>query len=199
MSSPNILNFVPSAAFKNAVAKCMELLSEKNENLRLNEHQTTQKYYCHELLHESDFCVPTAKSIKEKAGKSKEQLQFEEHLLQLRSKQDQREYEKLTTYHADNAKAGTGHVGKDFAEAFKESTQALHLIIVLVGSFFVFYYLSHHFFQHTPGMNIVCGCVGLLLGVLVDIFLLIARQEKEERSAKKTPQKKEVIHKLKTS
>lgn len=163
-----------------------------NEDKSKDSKQETS--YVFDLLQGSEPCKP-----KPKISKNPE---FQKYLEKLRKKHAQNEYNNMISHSVFSKKdkvpsmfGGQNRFAKNhpnlsrsqqesIAVAFSQISQSFYLIIVLVGSFLVFYYLSYHFFNVSQGWQIVSGCIGLLLGMFLDIALVIARSEGEERRAK---------------
>mmetsp|Transcript_75010 Transcript_75010/g.119270 ORF Transcript_75010/g.119270 Transcript_75010/m.119270 type:complete len:245 (+) Transcript_75010:25-759(+) len=146
----------------------------------LNEHHShDHKHYVHDLLHGCDVYKPPPKISKNP--------QFEEYLKTLRAKQERRAYDKLI-----NANKPTPHQKSLFStirdergvQQWLEVTNIGHLLMVMVGSFLIFFYLAHHLYPHQKEYRLVGGAVGLLLGLAVEYALMVVREEKAELEEK---------------
>lgn len=65
-----------------------------------------------------------------------------------------------------------------------ETASIGHLLMIMVGSFLIFFYLAHHLYPHNPEYKIVAGAIGLLLGLFVEFGLMVAREERAELESK---------------
>ena len=113
--------------------------------------------------------------------------QFEEYLKKLRAKQAQRDYDKLINsnkpdpHHKSLLSTIRDERG---VQQWLEVTSIGHLLMVMVGSFLIFYYLAHHLYPHNQHYKVVAGAIGLLLGLIVEFGLMVVREERAELEAK---------------
>ena len=148
---------------------------------RLNENDGDHhKHYVHELLSGCDIYKPPPKYAKNP--------EFEAFLQKLRAKQAKRDYEKLI--HGDkpspHQKSLLSLIKEENAhglEQWLDYTSIGHLLMIMVGSFLVFFYLAHHVWPHQREYKIVGGCIGLLFGLFVEFGLMVVKEQKAEMEA----------------
>ena len=147
---------------------------------RLNKDDSNNdKHYVHELLKGCSIYKPPPKISKNP--------QFEQYLQKLRAKQAQKDYNKLINSNkpSDHEKSLLSTIRDERGvQQWLEMTSIGHLIMIMVGSFLIFYYLAHHLYPNEPNYKIVGGAIGLLLGLIVEFGLMVVREERAELESK---------------
>ncbi len=113
--------------------------------------------------------------------------QFQEYLKKLRAKQEKKDYEKLINYNrpSEHNKSVLSTIKSEHGvQQWLDYTSIGHLIMIMVGSFLVFFYLAHHIWPHHKEYKIVAGCIGLLFGLIVEFGLMVVKEQKAELEAK---------------
>ena len=145
--------------------------------IRLNANEENERYFVHELLSGSSLFKSRPKILSNP--------EFEEYLKKLRAKRAQKEYEKLINYNkrSEHEKSVLSMIRSEGSERWLDWTSIGHLLMIMVGSFLVFFYLAHHLWPHQREYKIVSGSIGLLFGLLVEFGLMVIREHRNEMEA----------------
>jgi len=127
---------------------------------------------------------------------------FLRYLEEQRFKQERREYLKMVEDLPGNKPMSRDEsFGSSYASASRELGQGLNVLTLMATGFVVFYYIGSNFFSGNKVMPAMCGLLGLVGALLLEVCLFVVReqkgemmkeqQEKMEKAAKRQRQRQE--------
>lgn len=139
--------------------------------------------WVHELIRGSDLAVAAGNNYQQSEHEARPAA-FEERLERLRcarEKDEARSYLKKGNYDSIE------DMGLGASMSFVG--EGVNLLACMAGGFVIFWYLGSHIFTgETSAMPVVCGLIGLLLALAVEVILIAVREQKKDifHSRKKT-------------
>lgn len=163
------------------ISQCM-LKYNNNDNSNTNK---PPYGYIHELLRHTTYYQQPIQPTKRKSA------EFERYLQQQRIKLDRLEYETMINNSISKKQQHKiGNVGQSFAEISKDISIGINVILMMITGFMVALFIGRQLFVDNVTMQVLCGTVGLIIALLVEVILFIIRDKTKDEHIKKLEQRK---------